>query len=479
MADQPPDLQPVHGPRDDADDAGADPPPTLEAVRTGGPGLLTFVIAVVVAVVLIVGSVGTSLVRFGPPSPAIPSAPPVTGTLAVIDDVGTLSSLDDPAGSPVTYPGAGLRFQFPTWSPDGSHLAVVGTSLDGNGQTGVYVFDTPARGVSASAAALIYRSEVNPPFYLYWTPDGRQVTFLTSESDGLALRVAPADATAPGATIRRGSPLYWTFVDGSRMLIHSGGDASGAFVGVVGLDGSVIDPAVGAPGLFRPPAVSTDGRYRAYAAPGDRAGRIGRGRGDRRLSSPRGPDRRARRRRVRAGRRFVRLHRRGTARRRGIDPDRSAPHRRPRLRGDPDPAERFRRRVLLVAGREDHRGPADRRDRRRWHRERRGHRVGGRADRGPRHRRRTRLRRSCGRRIQSKRTVSLGETFVDQILPYFDQYALSHRLWSPDSRSIALPTVDEAGVNQVLVLSADGADAHRVAGGVLAFWSPRGGRPAD
>ena len=57
------------------------------------------------------------------------------------------------------------------------------------------------------------------------------------------------------------------------------------------------------------------------------------------------------------------------------------------------------------------------------------------------------------------------------MLPFFDQYALSHRLWSPDGGSIALPVVAE-GTEQIVVVQADGSGARRVADGVEDFWSP-------
>ena len=56
------------------------------------------------------------------------------------------------------------------------------------------------------------------------------------------------------------------------------------------------------------------------------------------------------------------------------------------------------------------------------------------------------------------------------ILPV--NYALSHRIWSPDSASIALPLVGEGGVSQIFVIRADGSDFRRVADGTAAFWSP-------
>jgi len=61
---------------------------------------------------------------------------------------------------------------------------------------------------------------------------------------------------------------------------------------------------------------------------------------------------------------------------------------------------------------------------------------------------------------------------VNQNLPYFDQYALSHRLWAPNSASIILPRVDSSGATQIVVVAADGTDSRPIADGVSGFWSP-------
>jgi TolB protein len=66
---------------------------------------------------------------------------------------------------------------------------------------------------------------------------------------------------------------------------------------------------------------------------------------------------------------------------------------------------------------------------------------------------------------------AIADVFVDQLLPYFDQYALSHHVWSPDGASIALPVVTD-GREEVTVVQADGSGARRVADGVEGFWSP-------
>lgn len=63
--------------------------------------------------------------------------------------------------------------------------------------------------------------------------------------------------------------------------------------------------------------------------------------------------------------------------------------------------------------------------------------------------------------------------FMGQFLPFFDQYNLSHRLWSPDSQAIVLPLQSETDEQQIVVIPVDGGKVEVVAQGSVAFWSLR------
>jgi TolB protein len=67
--------------------------------------------------------------------------------------------------------------------------------------------------------------------------------------------------------------------------------------------------------------------------------------------------------------------------------------------------------------------------------------------------------------------VSPGARFVDQLLTYFDQYALSHRIWAPDSASVLLPETEPDGTTHVTVRFVDGRPPVAIDGDI-AFWSP-------
>jgi TolB protein len=70
-------------------------------------------------------------------------------------------------------------------------------------------------------------------------------------------------------------------------------------------------------------------------------------------------------------------------------------------------------------------------------------------------------------------TFRPSEIFLSQFLPFFDQYALSHRLWSPASDAVVLPMVGTEGASGIYVVSVESGEATRVADGAMAFWSWR------
>ena len=74
--------------------------------------------------------------------------------------------------------------------------------------------------------------------------------------------------------------------------------------------------------------------------------------------------------------------------------------------------------------------------------------------------------------VRSTRDVRVSDLFGLQLLPFFDQYALSHRFWSPDSSAILLPLVRDDGVVGITLLPADGSEERRLADGEMGTFSP-------
>ena len=416
----------------------------------------------------------------GPPSPsAVPSAAaastpaatsgsgPATARLAVVEADGSLFTMDRAGNGIVRRGGSDATYLFPAWSPDGGRVAAIAA---GAGSGAIHVFPASSGGSASPAPpTVIYQSADASPFYLYWSPDGRSVTFLTSEAGGgLALRSAPADGAGPSTVVREGSPMYWAWTGDRRLLVHSGGQGVGSFLGEVGAADGAGDPIGAASSGFRAPAVSSTGHYRAFAVPDADTGLkvvaaaiAGPGRqevpafGGAAFAFDPAGDRLA----------FIAATEPGTPPGFPVGPLRLL-----------DPATGGLR--TLLPGVEvaffwspdgktiaTIQAPA-------------AQEPGASSSAVP-----ARLV-DTGVRVQvvfvdvatgdveSTQEVQLADLFVSQFLPFFDQYALSHRLWTPDSRAVALPLVAGDGSVNIAEVRADGSEPRTIAPGVAAFWSP-------
>jgi TolB protein len=472
---------------------------------------IAIVLILVASLVILAAVEGGGYIIRGDDEPPAPSGP--APRLAMVDAAGALVWVDEAGQSPVAYAIPGLAFQFPAWSPDGSRIAAIGSTA---GATGVYVFRARASTDPPSEPDVIYESAGQPPFYLYWTPDGGQLTFLTTEAAGLALRIAPSDGNDADSIVRTGAPMYWDFVDPARLLVHSGPAGPDGFFAEVGPDGAPFQGTDRAAGVFRAPSVSAGGRYRAYLAAGDdsvgevvRESRDGSGAtrirvfgtaamtfnpaGDdlafialheptnSTLPLPIGPLRVLRPdasepRTVHAGS-VIAFFWSPTGREiavlklRGIDDDTvteagvggtvlaRASVTAPAVSVPAVSAPAVSEHAVSVPSGPTGSGRAD-------------DAAAGRADEAV-----------AGilldlafvevasGAVVSERAVRLSDLFINQVLPFFDQYALSHRFWSPDGRAIALPLVGAGDVTQITVIPADGSEPHVVANGDIGFWS--------
>jgi TolB protein len=408
-----------------------------------------------------------------------------------VEPGGRLATLNADGGAVVRYDAVGVvDVQFPAWSPDGSRVAAPGRAADGT--TSLFVFDAtgePGAGQTAPPGAIngptgtaVYTSEIRPPFYLSWSPDGRRIAFLTSEPTGIALRVVPADGGGE-TLVREGNPMYWDWVDASHLLVHAGGSLPGAFVGevAIGAEGEApagVAPAGITPGFFRPPLVSRDGQLRAYVAAGDGDDRgasivVERFDGSERRVTPAvgsiamnfDP----------AGRTLA-YTASGQADReppdlpigplRLIDAETGvarplldepviaffwSPDGRTiaalRLRAEGEPGVDIASAAALAAP-----GPIAIRE-------------AGVAFR-------VFFVDVASGEIRGERDLAISELYAFQVVPFFDQYALSHRTWAPDGSAITLPLVDAAGRSRVMVVPADGSEPRFVADGIIGFWRP-------
>jgi TolB protein len=334
----------------------------------------------------------------------------------------------------------------------------------------------------------LYADNVEQPIYLYWSPEGDSVSFIASqEQGGLGLHLAPKDGLSPAELVATSpSTFFWDWMpDGSQVLIHTGFTALDidesrlAFIQI----GDALDPAeIVQHGYFQAPAVASDGRFYSYSDE-DPAGRRWLIVWD-----------------IENEQQVELIFHQGVVAM-GFSPTRAqlayiSPERDARsfygplrlLDLESGEAQMLVPQVVLAyfwspdgqsiayLTLEELDDPLD-------------------FDDAP-VAMQSALSRSRGlSKIQpppdEESNIGLGlsvidvdsgevrrlavfepsDTFVSQFLPFFDQYALSHRLWSPDSQALVLPMKDSNNRDFIVVVPADGSEPVTVARGVVAFWS--------
>lgn len=405
------------------------------------------------------------------PTAVAPSLPTVgdgatINRIVYVNEEGQIVALGPDGSDEQQLTNAQQRFQFPAWSPDGRSIAAIGVDRAG---AGLFVL---ADGPTEVAPKALYADREEGPFYLYWSPDSSQVSFLASHPEGMGLHLVQVDGSADSRLLTIGGPLYWQWTADSRqMFIHSGFSGEASRLEFITADGDGTGDAIAAPGFFQAPGISTDGRYLAYAEeiPGSNS----------RLVVIDTQSEAVERQRH-AG--LVALAWSPTANQlaftNGTEPDSSSfigPLRLMEaatgevklLSDEPivaffwSPDGRY-----LAALSISHSGEGD---------------INAQAGKE-----------SAGKPNQQQNLprlrllvydVAADEgrllfsfvptfTFATQFLPFFDQYALSHRLWSPDSNALVLPML-ENGRNQIFVINIVTGQKRFLAEGTMPFWSPR------
>jgi len=151
-------------------------------------------------------------------------------------------------------------YLFPAWSPDGTQLAAIGVADDG---AGVFALEDADQG----AVTELYFHRQQAPIYLYWHPDGTQLSFIAQLADRLGLFVAPSSGEAEAQLMASGQPLYWDWAqNGERLLVHTGTAGPEAHLGYVEIpSGEEESDGLAEPGFFQAPAVASASSLVAYA----------------------------------------------------------------------------------------------------------------------------------------------------------------------------------------------------------------------
>ena len=159
-----------------------------------------------------------------------------SGDLLLINPDGTGEERltgDVRAGLPGQSLGGVESFYWPTWANDGGRIAASRVSLSGSPGTSpgrdavgisVQLFElSGGRMVTAFDNEIPAEVADGTPHYIYWSPDGRYLSFLAPTSQGLALLVRDYHGNGEAASIAVGAPLYYHWAaDSSRIAVHSG-----------------------------------------------------------------------------------------------------------------------------------------------------------------------------------------------------------------------------------------------------------------
>jgi TolB protein len=182
---------------------------------------------------------------------------------------GNLKQLTEDAHIPETQGAPILYYQYPTWSRDGSQLAFMRLSSDGEQvQSKLMVANMDDDSLNE-----VYTSESEHPIYLNWSPDNTNLSFISTTVSGQNMILQSVPAQGGERTILdTGSPYYWSWApDGSIMIVHAGGAATSspqhlAFLSVGAASESVTEYGLDStPASFQAPAWSPDGSRIALA----------------------------------------------------------------------------------------------------------------------------------------------------------------------------------------------------------------------
>jgi TolB protein len=196
------------------------------------------------------------------PTPTVPSeVKGLGGRLAVLDENGSLVTMDPDGSKEIVLaeidPGLSQVRQ-PSWSRDGNRLAWVHLEVNEANALAVSVATSTGKGTKATETRTLVT-----PFYLSWDPTSSRIAYLASQDGGeIELDILELAGHSSGAPLDTGQPFYLSWGPaGDELLVHVGTER----LETLGLDGKLTTVA-DRPGAFSAPVWTADGRSFVYAS---------------------------------------------------------------------------------------------------------------------------------------------------------------------------------------------------------------------
>jgi TolB protein len=182
-------------------------------------------------------------IRPAPPQGTIPPQASITlaeasqNRLLVLSQEGNIFTLQPDGGGRFDLTTDATPDHFytqPTWSPTGERIAWAEINRSAETLSGALLTSAADGGDRMRVEALY------PPFYLYWSPDGNQLAFLSNwtglGSTTIALRLVDvAGGDVEARMLGLGAPFYFSWSPDSRQLLTHVGSQR---VGLLALDGA-------------------------------------------------------------------------------------------------------------------------------------------------------------------------------------------------------------------------------------------------
>jgi TolB protein len=160
------------------------------------------------------------------------------------------------------------HYGWPSFSPDSTKIAYSSFIRDKQGQSfGLWVYDIRSR-----QSNQIFQSRKERVIYLQWLADNQHLSFLLAEPDALSLMLAQIKPTAPIRIVLSGMPLYFDWRGTpDRLVVHTAGPDpdSSERVSLLSLTetNQKVDKVLShGRSPFKTPSWSPDGKHLAYIA---------------------------------------------------------------------------------------------------------------------------------------------------------------------------------------------------------------------